>query len=68
MFIQVAKEELQFNSAFQLQVETDGVIHGFVTWFDCMFSHGKNKITLSTSPYKHQTHWKQTLFYVDCPF
>ena len=49
-------------------METDGVIHGFVTWFDTLFSHGTNKITLSTSPYKKQTHWKQTLFYVDNPF
>lgn len=64
----VKKEELDFNSDFTLKVEADGVIHGFVTWFDTAFSHGKSKINLSTSPYKKQTHWKQTLFYVDCPF
>jgi protein arginine N-methyltransferase 1 len=39
-----------------------------VTWFDCIFSHGQKKINLSTSPYKKQTHWKQTLFYTDKPF
>jgi hypothetical protein len=38
-----------------------------VTWFDCDFSHGAKKITLSTSPYKKQTHWKQTVFYIDQP-
>ena len=26
------------------------------------------KLTLSTSPYKKSTHWKQTLFYVENPF
>ena len=38
-----------------------------MSWFDCDFSHGSKKITLSTSPYKKQTHWKQTVFYVDNP-
>jgi len=51
-----------------LNVETDGVIHGFVTWFDCLFTHGGKSINLSTSPYKKQTHWKQTIFYVEKPF
>jgi hypothetical protein len=59
---------LEFNSDFALNVETDGVIHGFVTWFDCLFSHGSKVINLSTSPYKKQTHWKQTIFYIESPF
>lgn len=59
--------ELDFNSSFKLNVEIDGIIHGFVSWFDCDFSHGGKKITLSTSPYKKQTHWKQTVFYLDAP-
>jgi hypothetical protein len=45
----------------------DGGMYGFVTWFDCDFSHGAKKIYLSTSPYKKQTHWKQTVFYLDQP-
>jgi hypothetical protein len=36
----VTKAELEFNSNFEMDVEVDGVIHGFVTWFDCFFSHG----------------------------
>lgn len=66
--IQITKEDLEFNSDFVLNVETDGVIHGFVTWFDCLFTHGSKIINLSTSPYKKQTHWKQTVFYIDTPF
>lgn len=59
--------ELDFNSSFRLNIELDGLVHGFVSWFDCDFSHGKKKVTLSTSPYKKQTHWKQTVFYIDKP-
>lgn len=59
--------ELDFNSQFKLKIEIDGKIHGFVSWFDCDFSHGSSKIVLSTSPYKKQTHWKQTVFYLDTP-
>lgn len=64
----VKKQDLDFSCDFQLDLEVSGIVHGFVTWFDCIFSHGVKKITLSTSPYKKQTHWKQTLFYVDSPF
>lgn len=64
----ISKEDLEFNTDFKIKVETDGVIHGFVTWFDCLFSHGNKTINLSTSPYKKQTHWKQTVFYTDAPF
>lgn len=46
----------------------EGGLYAFVTWFDCDFSHGNKKIVLTTSPYKKQTHWKQTVFYFDNPF
>ncbi|XP_060597643.1 protein arginine N-methyltransferase 6-like [Ruditapes philippinarum] len=39
-------------------------IHGFTTWFDVGFPES---ITLTTSPYAEQTHWSQTLFYIDDP-
>jgi hypothetical protein len=38
-----------------------------VTWFDTLFTHGTKIVNLSTSPYKKQTHWKQTVFYIDTP-
>lgn len=63
----VTKSQLDFNSNFTLHVEIEGVVHGFVTWFDCQFTHGTKRITLSTSPYKKQTHWKQTVFYLSNP-
>lgn len=63
----VKKAELDFKSHFKINIEFEGTVHGFVSWFDCVFSHGTKKITLSTSPYKKQTHWKQTVFYLDKP-
>lgn len=60
--------ELDFQRKFELDIEMEGWIYGLVSWFDCFFDHGNKKIILSTSPYKKQTHWKQTVFYVDQPF
>lgn len=51
-----------------MDVTISGKVYGFVTWFDCEFSHGKKKYTLSTSPFRKSTHWKQTIFYVESPF
>jgi len=62
------KAELDFETTFELKIEMEGGLYGFVSWFDCDFSHGHKKIVLSTSPYKKHTHWKQTVFYLDNPF
>jgi protein arginine N-methyltransferase 1 len=60
----VKKQELDYLRDFKLEIVYEGKVHGFVTWFDCEFSKGEKKITLSTSPYKKSTHWKQTIFYL----
>ena len=59
---------MDYTREFKLKIEYEGKIYGFVTWFDCEFSKGERKITLSTSPYKKSTHWKQTIFYLESPF
>lgn len=64
----VTKKELDYLKEFKIRIDHDGKVFGYVTWFDCEFSHGKKKITLSTSPYKKSTHWKQTIFYLEKPF
>lgn len=64
----VKKEDLDYTRNFNLTVDLDGKVYGFVTWFDCEFSKGTKKITLSTSPYRKSTHWKQTIFYLEKPF
>eukprot|EP00349_Pseudokeronopsis_sp_Brazil_P011629 CAMPEP_0202977606 /NCGR_PEP_ID=MMETSP1396-20130829/84347_1 /ASSEMBLY_ACC=CAM_ASM_000872 /TAXON_ID= /ORGANISM="Pseudokeronopsis sp., Strain Brazil" /LENGTH=193 /DNA_ID=CAMNT_0049716381 /DNA_START=727 /DNA_END=1309 /DNA_ORIENTATION=+ len=43
----------------------DDKVHALVAWFDVQFSKLQNPVTLSTSPYKKYTHWKQTVFYLD---
>lgn len=60
----VTTKDLDFSADFTLNMEMEGGMYGLVSWFDCDFSHGSKNITLSTSPYKKQTHWKQTIFYV----
>ncbi|XP_073427781.1 protein arginine N-methyltransferase 6 [Dendrobates tinctorius] len=40
------------------------VMHGFAIWFSVEFP-GESGIILSTSPYGEETHWKQTILYLD---
>jgi protein arginine N-methyltransferase 1 len=42
----------------------DSKVSALITWFDCHFENLKNKVVLSTSPFKPYTHWKNTLFYL----
>ena len=39
--------------------------HGLAAWFDTDFDLMDHFVSLSTSPYKKYTHWKQTVFYFD---
>jgi type I protein arginine methyltransferase len=50
------------DSTFHLEMECDAVLSGFVGWFTVEFP-GNFNVVLSTSPFKKETHWKQTLFY-----
>lgn len=62
------KEEVNFSSRYSLKMLRNEKVHGLIGWFDCIFEDPKRpelKVTLSTSPYKKATHWKQTTFYLD---
>jgi protein arginine N-methyltransferase 1 len=61
----VKVEELNFAAEYRLNVKRDDKIHAFVAWFDTFFSYSKVPVTLSTSPYRKETHWKQTVFYLN---
>ena len=63
----VTTKDLDFQSRFTMNIQMQGGMYGLVTWFDCQFDHGTKKISLSTSPYRKQTHWKQTVFYIEKP-
>jgi len=56
-----------FSRNFELTAKRDDTIHALVVWFDVEFSKCEPVIRLSTSPEDPYTHWKQTIFHLDCP-
>jgi protein arginine N-methyltransferase 1 len=63
--VRMKKEEVNFSVKYKLTMAYKDRLHGLVGWFDTAFSDLKNPITLSTSPYKNGTHWKQTVLYLE---
>ena len=63
--VHMKKEDVEFSNEYQLTMMRDDKVHALVAWFDCHFSDLENPVTLSTSPYKKYTHWKQVVFYMD---
>ncbi|EEB07655.2 type I protein arginine N-methyltransferase Rmt1 [Schizosaccharomyces japonicus yFS275] len=59
----VKKEDLSFQSSFQLTATRNDFIHGFLAWFDIDFSACHKPVHFSTGPFTNYTHWKQTVFY-----
>jgi protein arginine N-methyltransferase 1 len=47
------------NSEFELQMEKDGEISGFLLWFALKFSIGNRIVVLDCSPWEHDKHWAQ---------
>ncbi|GAB6026148.1 hypothetical protein CHUAL_012344 [Chamberlinius hualienensis] len=61
----ITMEDLKcLQGQFCLNGFQTGVVHGFVLWFIVDFP---GNILLSTSPHNEETHWQQTLLYID-PF
>jgi len=61
------KDDVEFSSFYSLKMNYSDKMHALVSWFDVSFSKVKNKVVLSTGPYKQYTHWKQSIFYIDRP-
>lgn len=63
----VTIEELAFYKKFTLKATRSDEVHALVAWFDIVFPCDKpeNQVVFSTGPYHRQTHWKQTVFYLD---
>ncbi len=59
--------DIEFANEYQLTFNRADKAHAIVAWFDCLFQLPEHKVKLSTSPYSHYTHWKQTVFYLDNP-
>ena len=58
-------KDLDFSNKFSLVANRTDYIHAFVGWFEVYFSHGSQTIKLSTSMELKNTHWKQSVFYID---
>jgi hypothetical protein len=43
----------------------DDKVHALVGYWDAEFSQLGKPVTLSTSPYMKNTHWKHTVFYLE---
>jgi protein arginine N-methyltransferase 1 len=59
------KEDVEFTAAYKLKIDSNSKVHALVSWFDCHFSDLENPVTLSTSPFRKYTHWKNVVFYLD---
>lgn len=57
--------DVEFTSEYSLRSNFDERAHAIVAWWDSDFSRLQNPVTLSTSPFKKSTHWKQTVFYME---
>lgn len=61
----VTKEDLTFESTFELTAKRDDYVHAFMTYFTIDFSACHTKVGFTTSPESNKyTHWKQTVFYI----
>jgi protein arginine N-methyltransferase 1 len=63
--VRMNKDDVNFSNEYELIFSRTDRAHAIVAWFDVQFSDLENPVTLSTSPYKKYTHWKQTVFYLD---
>lgn len=63
--VKMKKEEVNFSSEFNLTFNFKDKVHAVVAYWDTEFSNLTRPVTLSTSPFKKSTHWKQTVFYLE---
>mmetsp|Transcript_3007 Transcript_3007/g.6858 ORF Transcript_3007/g.6858 Transcript_3007/m.6858 type:complete len:372 (+) Transcript_3007:53-1168(+) len=59
--------ELDFVSPFSLKSHRQDFIHALVVWFDVFFDAAPDALPLSTAPGQPDTHWKQTVLYLEEP-
>ncbi|XP_047483687.1 protein arginine N-methyltransferase 1-like [Penaeus chinensis] len=62
----ITPNDTEFTSEFSLTVQRDGLLTGFVGYFDTYFEM-PTPVFFSTGPHATPTHWKQTVFYLPEP-
>lgn len=61
----ITKEDLDFESSFEIIVNRQEFIHGLTAFFDVKFSPCHVETGFTTAPFAEYTHWKHTVFYYD---
>lgn len=61
----MSKEDCTFTAPFEITSKANDYIHALVVYFDVFFGASHKPCGFSTSPSCRQTHWKQTVFYLD---
>jgi len=61
----VKAEDLTFKRNWSFKATRNDYMHAFIAWFDVDFTKCHKNITISTSPQRAYTHWKQTVFYME---
>jgi protein arginine N-methyltransferase 1 len=59
------KADVNFANKYSLKMRYKDRVHGLVGWFDTGFTRLTKPVVLSTSPYRPNTHWKQTVLYLE---
>ncbi|KJE95382.1 protein arginine methyltransferase 3 [Capsaspora owczarzaki ATCC 30864] len=65
----VRLEDLEFTAPIHLTFTRDGTCHALASYFDTSFEHQCSEMVyFSTGPQSPDTHWKQTIFYLNQEF
>ena len=64
--LKVKQKELDFSTDFCLEINKSGLLTSIAGYFDIFFDLA-TPVSFSTAPWHQQTHWKQTLFFLDSP-
>merc|ERR1711887_431221 len=59
------KEDIPFDSPFNLKMKRNDYVQALVTFFQIEFSKCHKRVGFSTAPEAPYTHWKQTVFYLE---
>ncbi|TRY71552.1 hypothetical protein TCAL_05406 [Tigriopus californicus] len=58
------KDDIPFNSPFNLILKRNDYVQALVTFFNIEFTKCHKRVGFSTAPEAPYTHWKQTVFYL----
>ena len=64
---QMKKEDCTFTAPFEIACTSNDFIHALVVYFDVSFGASHKACGFTTHPKARNTHWKQTVFYLDQP-